>query len=67
MVAIIATPNNAGKDSLNGHYEMMGIISDIPFKTFNDGFPIEILNSIEYTTGRRTVGCYYSAYHPFFS
>ena len=52
----IATPNNAGKDSLNGHYEMMGIISDIPFKTFNDGFPIEILNSIEYTTGRRTLG-----------
>lgn len=52
----IATPNNAGKDSLNGHYEMMGVISDIPFKTFNDGFPIEILNSIEYITGRRTVG-----------
>ena len=52
----IAKPKNAGKDSLNGHYEMMGVLSDIPFKTFNDGFPLEILNSIEYITGRRILG-----------
>lgn len=52
----IAKPNNAGKDSLNGHYEMMGIESNIPFKTFNDGFPTEILDSIEYITGRRIIG-----------
>ncbi len=51
-----AKPNNAGKDSLNGHYEIMGIMSNIPFKTFNDGFPLEILNSIEYITGRRILG-----------
>ncbi|MBQ3421082.1 MAG: phosphopentomutase, partial [Romboutsia sp.] len=31
----IAKPNNAGKDSLNGHYEMMGIKNNIPFRTFN--------------------------------
>lgn len=52
----IAKPNNAGKDSLNGHYEMIGITSNIPFKTFNDGFPIEILDSIEYVTGRSIIG-----------
>lgn len=52
----IAQPNNAGKDSLNGHYEMMGITSNIPFKTFNDGFPSEILDSIEYVTSRRIIG-----------
>jgi len=52
----IAHPNNAGKDSLNGHYEMMGITSNIPFKTFNDGFPAEILDSIEYVTSRRIIG-----------
>lgn len=52
----IAKPNNAGKDSLNGHYEMMGISSNIPFKTFNDGFPIEILDSIESITSRRILG-----------
>ena len=30
----IAEPNNAGKDTLNGHYEMMGITNNIEFKTF---------------------------------
>lgn len=52
----IARPNNAGKDSLNGHYEMMGISSNIPFKTFNDGFPAEILDQIESITSRRILG-----------
>ena len=52
----IAKPNNAGKDSLNGHYEMMGIRNDIPFKTFNQGFTFDILNGIEQVTGRRVIG-----------
>ena len=52
----IAKPNNIGKDSLNGHYEMMGILSDTVFKTFNEGFPNEILDSIENITGRRVIG-----------
>lgn len=52
----IAKPINAGKDSLNGHYEMMGIKHDVPFKTFNAGFPYEILTAIEQITGRRVIG-----------
>lgn len=52
----IAKPNNAGKDTLNGHYEMMGITNNIPFKTFNSGFPTEILAGIEEVTGRRIIG-----------
>lgn len=52
----IAKPNNAGKDTLNGHYEMMGIVNQIEFKTFNNGFPIELLDSIEQITGRRVIG-----------
>lgn len=53
----IARPNNAGKDTLAGHYEMMGITSNIPFKTFNEnGFPIELIDEIETTTGRRVIG-----------
>ena len=52
----IAKPINAGKDSLNGHYEMMGIKNDIPFKTFNQGFTFDILNGIEQVTGRRVIG-----------
>lgn len=52
----IAKPINSGKDTLNGHYEMMGIKNDIPFKTFNQGFPYDILNGIEQVTGRRVIG-----------
>ncbi len=53
----IARPNNAGKDSLAGHYEMMGITSNIPFQTFNEnGFPIELIDEIEKITGRRVIG-----------
>ena len=53
----IAKPNNAGKDTLAGHYEMMGITSNIPFKTFNEnGFPIELIDEIEKVTGRRVIG-----------
>lgn len=47
---------NSGKDTLNGHYEMVGIENTIPFKTFNEGFTYEILNSIEQITGRRVIG-----------
>lgn len=52
----IAKPINAGKDTLNGHYEMMGIKNDIPFKTFNSGFTYDILSGIEEVTGRRVIG-----------
>ena len=52
----IAKPNNAGKDTLNGHYEIVGIKNDIPFKTFNQGFVYDVLNGIEEITGRRVIG-----------
>ncbi len=53
----IAKPNNAGKDTIAGHYEMMGITSNIPFKTFNkNGFPMELIDEIERITGRRVIG-----------
>ncbi len=52
----IAKPNNAGKDSLNGHYEMMGIKNNIPFRTFNSGFSTELISTIEQLTGRRVIG-----------
>lgn len=52
----IAKPINAGKDTLTGHYEMLGIKNDIPFKTFNNGFTYDILAGIEEVTGRRVIG-----------
>ena len=44
----IARPKNSGKDSLVGHYEMVGIENYIPFHTFTEkGFPIELIDKIE--------------------
>jgi len=52
----IASPINAGKDTLNGHYEMVGIKNDVAFKTFNLGFVYDILSGIEDITGRSVIG-----------
>lgn len=53
----IARPTNPGKDTLNGHYEIMGVKNDIQFKSFlTNGFPRELLDEIEFTTGRRIIG-----------
>lgn len=53
----IARPTNPGKDTLNGHYEIMGVKNDIQFKNFTEtGFPRELLDEIELVTGRRVIG-----------
>ena len=52
----IAKPINSGKDSLNGHYELVGIKNDYPFKTFNQGFTYDILSGISEITGRNIIG-----------
>ena len=53
----IARPNNPGKDTLNGHYEIMGVKNDIQFKSFTEkGFPRELLDQIEIITRRRVIG-----------
>ena len=49
---------NPGKDSLNGHYEMVGLKNDFAFKTFNQGFNYDILAGIEEITGRSVIGNY---------
>ena len=48
--------SSAGKDSVTGHWEMMGIVLDHPFATFPHGFPPEIINKFEERIGRRTIG-----------
>lgn len=48
-----------GKDTMTGHWEIMGLLTKKPFKTFTDtGFPIELLNEIEEKTGRKIIGNY---------
>ncbi len=53
----IARPNNKGKDTLNGHYEIIGLRNNVPFKTFTEtGFPKELIKEIETQTGRKVIG-----------
>ena len=51
-----ANPLNQGKDSLNGHYEMMGAVSKSPYKTYPDGFPLELISKIQHAIGREVIG-----------
>ena len=43
---------SAGKDTTTGHFEMMGIVSDMPMPTYPDGFPVEILKEFSDRVGR---------------
>jgi len=45
-----------GKDSVTGHWEMMGIITKVPFPTFPDGFPIDLVKQFEDRIGVQTLG-----------
>src|SRR5512134_3409275 len=47
---------SAGKDSVTGHWEMMGIVLDRPFPTFPHGFPAEVMREFETRIGRRAIG-----------
>lgn len=48
---------SVGKDTMTGHWEMMGIKIDAPFKTFTDtGFPEELLEELKKRTGHNIVG-----------
>ena len=45
-----------GKDTMTGHWEMMGIKTEKPFKTFTDtGFPPELIKELEERTGLHVV------------
>ena len=46
-----------GKDTMTGHWEMMGIRTDKPFKTFTEtGFPQELIAELEKRCGKRVIG-----------
>ena len=48
-----------GKDTMTGHWEMMGINTVSPFKTFTDtGFPKELIDELEEKTGHKVIGNY---------
>jgi phosphopentomutase len=47
---------SAGKDSVTGHWEMMGVVLDRAFPTFPAGFPPELVAEFERRIGRGTLG-----------
>ncbi len=47
---------SAGKDSVTGHWELMGVVLDQPFPTFPDGFSPELIAALEHRIGRGTLG-----------
>ena len=51
-----------GKDTMTGHWEMMGVNTTQPFMTFTDtGFPKELMDELEAKTGRKCIGNYASS------
>ncbi|MCZ8535729.1 phosphopentomutase [Paenisporosarcina quisquiliarum] len=47
---------SVGKDTMTGHWEIMGLNIDQPFKVYPDGFPEELIKALEEKTGRKVIG-----------
>jgi phosphopentomutase len=47
---------SAGKDSVTGHWELMGVVLERPFPTFPQGFPKELIAEFEARIGRPSIG-----------
>lgn len=47
---------SAGKDSINGHWELMGVVLPKPLPTYPDGFPQEVIAEFSERTGRGVLG-----------
>ncbi len=45
-----------GKDSVTGHWELMGLVRDRAFPLFPQGFPPDVMQAFEARIGRRTLG-----------
>ncbi|MCM3111562.1 phosphopentomutase [Lederbergia lenta] len=45
-----------GKDTMTGHWELMGLITSHPFKVFPNGFPELLITQLERASGRTVIG-----------
>lgn len=47
---------SVGKDTMTGHWEIMGLNIESPFKVYPNGFPEELIAELEQRTGRKVIG-----------
>lgn len=47
---------SAGKDSVTGHWELMGVVLDRPFPVYPTGFPASVIDEFSRLTGRPVIG-----------
>ncbi|GGA25272.1 phosphopentomutase [Psychrobacillus lasiicapitis] len=47
---------SVGKDTMTGHWEIMGLNIDKPFKVYPNGFPQELITALEEKIGRKVIG-----------
>ncbi len=47
---------SAGKDSVTGHWELMGVVLERPFPTFPGGFSPQLIQAFEARIGRQSLG-----------
>ena len=45
-----------GKDTTTGHWEMVGVYTEVPFPTYPNGFPKEVMEAFEEAIGTKTLG-----------
>ncbi|UQQ35928.1 phosphopentomutase [Paenibacillus polymyxa] len=45
-----------GKDTMTGHWEIMGLRIDVPFQVFPNGFPAALIEALEIKSGRKIIG-----------
>ena len=45
-------PLGPGKDTISGHWELMGVVTPVPLRTYPDGFPPDVIALLEEATGR---------------
>ncbi|WP_054957180.1 phosphopentomutase [Paenibacillus dakarensis] len=47
---------SVGKDTMTGHWELMGLRLNTPFNTYTQGFPSALIAQFEQQTGRKVIG-----------
>lgn len=47
---------STGKDTMTGHWELMGLKIETPFQTYPEGFPEDLVTRFEQETGRKMIG-----------